>query len=471
MKIFITILAIFAIGAGLLYLNACKQPETKATTATELPDSLKTPMPDWAKDAVIYEVNWRQFTPEGTIAAFEKHLVRLKNLGVDVLWFMPVNPISEEKRKEGLGSYYAVADYRGGNPELGTMDEFKNMVQKIHELGMKIIIDWVPNHTGWDHPWIKEHPEFYTQDAAGNIIDPVDPATGKSWGWTDVADLNYDNKEMRKAMLSDMCFWLTDVGIDGFRMDVAHNVPNDFWDEARETLFTLKPDIFMLAEAEVPYFRNSGDFAADYGWSLHHLLNDIAKGKKPASALDEWLKTDREKNRRGFHMQFITNHDENSWNGTEYERMGEGVDAFAVLTFTFDGMPLIYTGQESAFNRRFKFFTKDSTDWGDYSKADFYRTLVDLKHKNKALWNGEYGGAVQKIATGHDDKIYAFVREKEGDKVLVVLNLSPDNVEFTLDSDLVVGEYNNVFAASTQSMTEGIALSMKPWEYLVLSNR
>lgn len=170
-------------------------------------------------------------------------------------------------------------------------------------------------------------------------------------------------------------------------------------------------------------------------------------------------------------MQFITNHDENSWNGTEYERMGEGVDAFAVLSFTFDGMPLIYTGQESAFNRRFKFFTKDSTDWGDYSKADFYRTLVDLKHKNKALWNGEYGGVVQKIATGHDDKIYAFVREKEGDKVLVVLNLSPDNVEFTLDSDLVVGEYNNVFAASTQSMTKGIALSMKPWEYLVLSNR
>jgi glycosidase len=469
MKIILGFLALLLL-VGLVLFTSCRKKTQAPAPVVELADSLKTIAPDWAKNANIYEVNIRQFSPEGNFAGLEKHLDRLDSLGVDVVWLMPIHPISKAKRKGTLGSYYAVADYKKVNPEYGTLDDFKHLVAEIHRRDMKIILDWVPNHTGWDHPWIKEHPDFYTQDAKGNIIDPIDPQTGKSWGWTDVADLNYDNQSMRAEMISDMNFWLREADIDGFRVDVAHNVPDDFYHQMAPGLREVK-DVFMLAEAENPYHRNSGAFAASYAWSLHHLMNEVAQGKSKPGVFDKWLVDDRSKFKRGYHMLFITNHDENSWNGTEYERMKDAVDVMAVFAFTFDGMPLLYNGQESAFNRRLLFFEKDSVDWGNYSKSAFYKTLLDLKHKNQALWNGEHGGAPVKIPTGKDDFLYAFKREKNGDKVAVFLNLSAENQEIKLKNNDLMGTYNDVFSKSTMTLTEESAINLGPWGYLVLSNK
>ncbi len=462
-KIIFLLLFIFSL------LASCKQKvDTPAVRSAAEPS---VAAPEWAKNANIYEVNIRQYTPEGTLNAFTAHLPRLKEMGVDVLWLMPIFPISEKNRKGSLGSYYAVSDFTKVNPNFGTMDDFKTLLQQAHDLGMKIILDWVPNHTGWDHVWIKNHPEYYTQNDKGEIIDPVNPETGESWGWSDVADLNYDNSGLRQAMISDMLFWINDIGIDGFRCDVAGEVPTDFWQEATAQLRSAKPDIFMLAEAEKPELRNQELFVMDYSWSFHHLMNDIAQGKKNANDIDLWLKEDREKYEHGYHMQFITNHDENSWNGTEFERMGEATDAMAVLAFTFEGMPLIYSGQESGFNRRLKFFEKDQIDWDNYAKQSFYKTLLDLKHRNQALWNGTDGGEVMRIQTDAHDKVYAFYREKNNDKVVVILNLSADTQITTLNDERIIGDFSNVFGNSTTSITKGMTIQLSPWGYVVLSNK
>jgi len=455
----------------LLTLAACRQAGDtdkggSAGVATAVADG-----PAWARDANIYEVNIRQFTPEGTFAAFEQHLPRLKKMGVDILWFMPVFPISEARRKGALGSYYAVADYTGINPNFGTMEEFKMLVHRIHDMGMRVVLDWVPNHTGWDHPWIEEHPEWYTRDGQGNITDPVNPETGESFGWTDVADLDYSQPGLRRAMTEAMLFWLEEIDVDGFRCDVAGEVPIDFWEACIPRLRQTEPELFMLAEAEQPEHRNRGLFTMSYAWSFHHLMNAIAAGKEPASAIGAWLEKDRALFRRGYHMQFITNHDENSWSGTVEERLGNAADAMAVLSFTIDGMPLIYSGQEAWLDKRLQFFEKDSIDWGGYSKQPFYQTLLELKHRNQALWNGSYGGEAVPILTGNEADIFAFYRERQGDKVLVVLNLSDDLQDIVLKSDACVGEYTNVFANSTITVSKDMTLRLRPWDYVVWSNR
>jgi alpha-amylase len=427
--------------------------------------------PEWAKDANIYEVNIRQYTPEGTFAAFKNHLPRLKEMGVDILWFMPIHPISEKRRKGSLGSYYAISDYSKVNPRFGTIEEFKALVKKIHEMDMRVLMDWVPNHTGWDHAWIEEHPEWYTHDEEGNIIDPINPETGTPHGWTDVAELNYEAPGLREAMIKAMEFWLTEAGIDGYRVDVAGDVPLDFWEACIPRLREINPGLFMLAEAELPEHRNSGLFTMSYGWSFHHLMNDIAQEKAKASAIDKWLKKDRSLFHRGYHMHFITNHDENSWNGTIEERLGLAAEAMAVLAFTFDGMPLIYSGQEAGLDKRLKFFEKDFIEWGEIPLAPFYATLLDLKHRNRALWNGAYGGQVRKIQTGNDDDIYAFYRERGGDKAIVVLNLSGNYQDIVLQCNACTGTYTNLFANSTINVTMDMMLHLNPWDYVVWTNK
>lgn len=449
---------------------ACKQqtieknsPQSK-TKNTSLKNS-----PTWAKNANIYEVNIRQYTEEGTIKAFqERHLKRLKEMGVDILWLMPIFPISETKRKGGLGSYYAVSDFRSINPEFGTMEDIDALITQAHAYDMKIVLDWVPNHTGWDHVWIKEHPEYYTQ-IDGAITDPINPETKESWGWTDVADLNYDNKALRANMISDLLFWVKEKGIDGFRMDVAGEVPLDFWETAITSLRAAKPDIFMLAEAEEPNHRNNAKlFNMSYAWSFHHLMNAIAQGKDSLHAIDNWLKEDRARFKQGQHMHFITNHDENSWNGTIEERMGKAADALAVLAFTFDGMPLLYSGQEAGLNKRLAFFEKDAIDWNTYDKADFYKVLLHLKHRNQALWNAAAGGELQRISVENDEHIYAFYREKEGDRVLVLLNLSKAGQNAVLRLPALEGLYSDVFTGLSVNIEDGQTISLGAWGYQVL---
>lgn len=453
---------------GLIGLQCCvnRQEQPVAPAAQQ-----EASGPSWAESANLYEVNVRQYSPEGTFAGFEKHLPRLQAMGVDVLWFMPIFPISKARRKGTLGSYYAVADYTAVNPEFGTLEEFRELVKKIHGMGMRVILDWVPNHTGWDNPWLTEHPDWYTHDETGAIVDPQDEKTGESIGWTDVADLNYDNPELRQAMTKAMEFWLREADVDGFRCDVAWGVPLDYWRECIPALREVKPDVFMLAEAEIPEQRNEDLFTMSYAWSFHQLMNDIAQGNANAKAIDDWLKKDRSAFHRGYHMQFITNHDENSGKGTIQERLGPAADALAVLAFTFDGMPLLYSGQEAGLNKRLRMFDKDTIPWDDYPKQDFYSVLLDLKHRNRALWNGAAGGEPQRILTGKDDKVYAFYRERDGDKAIVVLNLSADLQDVVLQNDACVGEYTDVFANSTVSVTRNTLLTLNPWDFVIWSNK
>jgi glycosidase len=440
-----------------IFLISCESKEAKNTEQGEA-QTIENHY-DWSKNANIYEVNIRQYTPEGTFKAFQEDLPRLKEMGVDILWLMPIYPIGELNRKGTLGSYYSIKDYKAINPEFGTMEDFKHLVKKVHEMGMKLILDWVANHTSWDNSWIKEHPEWYTRDSLGNFVAPYD--------WTDVADLNYDNKEMRDAMIDALKFWVVEADVDGYRCDVAGEVPTDFWEEAVSELREIKP-VFMLAESEEPEHHNEA-FDMTYAWELHHLMNMIAKGEAPADTIvDYYERQDKRFPPKAYRMIFTSNHDENSWNGTEFERMGDGAQAFAVLSATLPGMPLIYSGQEAAFDRRLEFFEKDQIDWGDYSFEEFYTSLLKLKHENEALWNGEFGGKMIVLETGAPEDVLAFVRQKNDNKVLVLTNLSPEVNSINIESGLIEGNYKDLFTGKASQIDSSLSITLDPWEYRVL---
>jgi glycosidase len=425
-------------------------------------------VPEWVKTANIYEVNVRQYSPEGTFSAFARDVPRLKSLGVEIVWFMPIHPISREKRKGYLGSYYSVADYKAVNPEFGTMSGFKSLVDDLHSSEMKVLIDWVPNHTGWDHPWIKQHPEFYQKGSDGKITDPINPATGKSWGWTDVAALDYSNKGLHEAMLDAMMFWVKEVGVDGFRVDVAGEVPIEFWRKAIPKLRSVNPELFMLAESEEPALRNEQLFNMTYGWSFHTLMKDIAQGKKNLSAIEEWYKEDRAKFTEGLHMHFTQNHDENSWAGTEDELFGPAKDAMAVLATMYDGMPLLYNGQEAGLNKRLRFFEKDTINWGDYPRRRMYETLLGVRRAQKALWGMGEGGEPVRLKTNDDSRIFAFKREKDDNRVIVLLNLSNTEVMTSIEDRSVDELYREAFLGVNMQLGDNVKFALTPWSYMVL---
>jgi len=414
--------------------------------------------PEWSRNAVIYEVNIRQYSQEGNFAAVTGNLQRLKDLGVDILWLMPVHPISELNRKGTLGSYYSVQDYTALNPEFGTEEDFQLLVDSAHSLGMKVILDWVANHTGWDHKWITEHPEWYTHDSLGAIIPP-DP------GWTDVADLNFDVPEMREAMIGDMEYWVKNFDIDGFRCDVAWGVPVDFWDEAKLALDSHKP-VFMLAEAELPELMFKA-FDMCYGWEFHHIINSIAKSEMKVSTIPAYFaKIDTVFRHDDIFMNFITNHDENSWAGTEFDRFGDGVAAFAVLTYTVPGMPLIYSGQEVGFNKQLEFFEKDPIDWTDKGWSSFYTKLNELKHNNSAFWTGKDGGSIKFYNVKKSSSVLAFSREDDSEKVIVVLNLGAKKSKVNLKGE--AGSYTDYFSQAPVELGSKARIDIEGWGYKVL---
>ncbi len=442
---------------GVLFLLSCS-PKKKEVQKKAPPESFVV-HPEWNRSANIYEVNIRQYSPEGTFAAFQEHLPRLKELGVDILWLMPIHPVGEKNRKGKLGSYYAVKDYVAVNPEFGTIDEFKELVSKAHELGFKVILDWVANHTAWDNAWITKHPEWYSADSAGNMLSPFD--------WTDVADLNYDNMELRTAMISAMKFWITETDIDGYRCDVAGMVPTDFWEQARKELDQIKP-VFMLAEAEQPDLHIYA-FDMTYAWELHHLFNNIAKGEKQAMDLvNYFLKQDTLYPADAYRMNFITNHDENSWNGTEMTRMGDAVKTMAVLSYTLPGMPLLYSGQEVGMNKMLRFFEKDTIYWDNNSSLPiFYSQLNNLKKNNSALWNGKAGGTFHPLQTSSQPAVFAYVREKEESKILVLTNLSDAAVTVKISDKLLAGEYTELFTGDEKTFGKKLTIDLTPWQYFV----
>ena len=434
------------------------QNTQKAKTITE---ETKTEKPlEWSRNANIYEVNIRQYTPEGTLNAFAKHMPRLKEMGVDILWLMPIYPISEKNRKGSMGSYYAVADYQAVNPEFGTMDDLKKLVKKAHDMDMKVILDWVANHTGWDNVIMKKHKDWYTQNEKGEIVIP------EGTDWSDTADLNYENQDMRKYMIESLKFWLTNADVDGFRCDVAGMVPTNFWEQARKELDAEKP-VFMLAEDGGHELLEKA-FDMGYGWDFHHLMNHIAKGEKNANDIETYFaKIDTIFPADSYLMNFITNHDENSWNGTIEERMGEASKALALLSFTVPGMPLIYSGQEVGMNKRLKFFEKDEIDWNNKELIPFYKELIALKKNNKALQNGAKGGKLIRISSNENEKIFAFSREAEGNKVVVILNLSKEPVKAILEMNTNAGNYACYKDGNKHNLATKLDVNMKAWEYRV----
>ena len=378
--------------------------------------TVNTPHPKWTYDSVVYEVNIRQFSPEGTFAAVEAQLPRLKELGVDVLWLMPMYRIGVEGRKGTLGSYYAIADYCSVNPEFGTMEDFEHLLAAAHKLGFKVILDWVANQTAPDNVWMTEKPaEFYERDSLGNAIWEYD--------WTDTRSLNYECKEVWAAQDEAMRFWLK-KGVDGFRCDAAGDVPAEFWYGILPRMNADYPDIYLLAEAERPDLADPAvTFDANYAWELHHMLNGLAQGSRTVQDVKDYVARDAERfPKEAYRLMFTSNHDENSWAGTEFEREGAAAEACAVLCFTLpNGQPLIYTGQEIGLSRRLEFFEKDPiTDWSDNEYTDFYKRLVELRHRFHALDAGEKGAPIEWLDA--PEGVIAFKRASKNQKVVVVAN-------------------------------------------------
>jgi glycosidase len=425
------------------------------------PSSAAPGVPGWAKDAVIYEVNVRQYTAEGTFDAFAKHLPRLKKLGVEILWFMPIYPIAQQNKLGTLGSYYSVRDYEDVNPEFGTLRDFEALVRQAHRMGFKVVLDFVPNHTGWDHPWLTEHPDWYLRNEAGQPVPPP------GQNWSDVIQLNWANSDMRKALVDAMRFWVREVDVDGFRMDYVHGIPDDFWPQVTRA---LPDDVFMLAENEDKTHLLRKDFHANYGWTGFGTTVEIAQGRKTAADLRAYLEwVDATYPRRAFPMMFTSNHDENSWHGTTRELFGDAERTMAVLTFVTTGMPLIYSGQEAGLDKRLLFFDKDEIPWTDLSMQAFYEKLTKLKKQHRALWNGADGGTPEFLPADNEN-VLTFVRDKSNDRVLVVANLSPTAVTTTVKTGWAHGHYTDYFTGSRVRVDEEETLQLEPWEYRVLTH-
>tara|TARA_B000000557_G_scaffold50902_1_gene39127 strand:- start:373 stop:1767 length:1395 start_codon:yes stop_codon:yes gene_type:complete len=431
------------------------------------------------KNAVIYEVNIRQYSEQGTFEEFTKDIPMLKELGVKIIWAMPIFPISKTKRKatggdfayliedkekrdKMLGSYYAVSDYGKINPEFGTIDDFRNLVDTAHENGMYVILDWVPNHTGWDHEWITTNPEYYTQNENGEIIDPINPDSGESWGWADVADLNYDNKNMRSEMIDEMLYWIKDENIDGFRCDVASAVPLDFWEEAISKIRDEK-DVFMLAEAEEPELvKGKRLFDMVYAWERHHIFNEMANEENAIEIWDKIMEKESERfESDDILMSFVTNHDENSWNGTIRERMGDASELLTALSYLSPGMPLIYSGQEYDLDHRLLFFEKDEIPKTKKIMWPLLQKLGKLKKENPALHTGIDASNYKKINVANPE-ILAFERTKGTDSVIFLGNFSKNSQEM-----------NNIFSGSFNYFNNVIENSEKlvfePWGFKILT--
>lgn len=475
-KIVIALTAMLVIG--------CKN-ENKPS-ATETPKEIAKFSPEVEENGIIYEVNIRQYSPEGTFNAFTKDIPQLKELGVKIIWVMPIFPISQTKRKatggddskfasempkeeqhKYLGSYYAVSDFKKVNPEFGTIEDFRNLVKTAHNNGIYVILDWVPNHTGWDHVWITEHPEYYTKNAKGEIIDPINPETGKSWGWSDVADLNYDNKELRKEMTSDMLHWIKNENIDGFRCDVASNVPLDFWQQAIPQLRKEK-NIFMLAEAWEPELLKDGLFDMAYGWEAHHTMNRIAQGKNAVKDWDKFMTENESKySADDILMNFVDNHDENSWNGTIKGRLGKAEESMTALSYLMPGMPLIYSGNEYGLNHSLKFFEKDSIPKIKGKDWELRVKLGKLKAENIALNGGKSKAKYTRIKTDDDVNILAFTREKNGKKVVYIANFSNKPINSKV---AITGEFTNYMTGKPMRLKDNEVIMLQPFQYFILNN-
>ncbi|WP_285270158.1 alpha-amylase family glycosyl hydrolase [Kaistella rhinocerotis] len=444
---------LFSIFLGAALISCSTQ---KTSNMTDHPN-------EWKHSTNIYEVNVRQHTEEGTFRAFEKELPRLKDMGVKTLWFMPITPIAQKNKKGPLGSQYAAQDYTSINPEFGTMEDFKHLVDEAHKMGFKVIIDWVANHTGWDHVWTKTNPDFY-------LIDPKTNDFQIASGMDDIIELDYSNPKMREAMIDAMKFWVRETNIDGFRCDLAAWVEVDFWQQARPEVEKVKP-LFWLGEFDELDNPDYGKvFDASYIWNWMHKTKDFNEGKATFDDLKTLLSRYTAIGDSSMRAWFTSNHDENTWNGTEYEKYGVFAQPLAVFSITWNGVPLIYNGQELPLKtKRLEFFEKDPIPWnGTYELHDFYKTMLNLKSANTALRGGDPGATTTVLKTSADDKVLAYIRNNGNDEVLVVLNFSKENVPFTIDDLNVSGVFKNVFSGPVKDFAKDKSFYLPVGGYAVM---
>jgi len=417
-------LALTIVVASLFAASAAQQPTR---------DVSKVPAratPEWVRDGVIYEIYPRAFSPEGNFNGVTAQLDRLKDLGVTILWLMPIHPIGQEKKKGTIGSPYAVRDYYGINPDYGAKADLQRLISESHRRGLKVVIDIVANHTSWDSVLMK-HPEFYKKDAKGNITYPYD--------WFDIAALNYNNQELRRYMTDMLVYWLRDFDLDGFRCDVAGEVPTDFWENARTELEKIKPDIFMLAEAHKAELLVKA-FDLDYSWPLHSAMTDVLQGRGRASDLRAaWEQELKEWPRGALHMRFSDNHDERR----AIARFGEpGALAVSALVFTLDGVPMLYNGMEVGDTTESgapALFEKLPVFWPIAERRPefprFYKQMIALRKGSEALRNGSLAW----LHNSAESRVLSFLRRSRNEEVLVAINFSNRPFVGTLE----VGSGNN----------------------------
>lgn len=449
----------FAIALAGLALTAC------AATAPTAPDYTPEPYvqithPEWTRDAVIYQINTRQFTPEGTFAAAQDQLPRLADMGVDILWLMPVHPIGEENRKGTLGSPYSVKDYRAVNPEFGTVEDLKAFVDEAHSLGMHVILDWVANHTAWDNWMVEAHPDWYERDWKGEFRPTP------WWDWSDIIDLDYSHQELREYMAESMAYWVEEVGVDGFRCDVAGYIPLDFWEDVRAELDAIKP-VFMLAEWDQRDVHARA-FDATYAWGWKDAMQAVARGEANAMTFHGYYSGNESAwPADAYRMVYTANHDQNSWDGTAPEIYGPAYEAAIVLSFTGEGIPLIYNGQEAFNEKRLEFFEKDPIEWRDHPIEDLFRTLIDLKTRTPALWNGAAGARMVHVENTHPEEVLSFTREDDEGSVFVVLNLSTEVQTVAFGDGPHLGRYIEIFSGDVVGFDGANSLILPPWGYRV----
>lgn len=421
--------------------------------------------PEWSYSAVLYEMNIRQLTAEGTLRAATERLPFLRSVGVDAIWLMPIYPIGVEGRKGRLGSYYSIRDYKGVNPEFGTADDLRHFITTAHALGLKVLLDWVANHTARDARWITERPsEWYERDEAGVAKVP--------WDWSDTAKLNYANRDVWRGQIEAMRYWVEEFGVDGFRCDMAMLVPIEFWQEASAELHRIKPDVFMLAEAEEDNLFDSA-FNASYQWNIHHIMCDIAKGARRVWDLRNAIHSERAKYpREAIRMSFTSNHDENSWSGSHQARFGAALDVMTAMTFLMPStMPLIYTGQEVGYDHSFEFFERDAIPAECYVEnrsTELYRRLSALKHRELALAAGERGGEVIEIENNAKDCMMTFVREVRGSRVVAIVNLSPYTIHADFRTGIYAGKYIDALSGERVVLDDHVERDIAPWQYQIL---
>ena len=451
----------FALSAALITASCSEQagPDSKRY---EPQSYVQIENPEWSRDAVIYQLNTRQFTSEGTFAAAQEHLPRLAEMGVDIVWLMPIHPIGEEKRKGAMGSPYSVFDYRAVNPDLGTEEEFRAFVDIAHELGLKVILDWVANHSSWDNALTSEHPNWYTRTPEGEMMAP------EGTDWSDVADFDYSQPGLREYMTGSLAYWVREFGIDGYRADVAGYVPTDFWETARAELDQIKP-VFMLAEWETRDLHRSA-FDATYAWGWKEAMQELVADGSGAGAMRGYYTGQNVTWPSGaYRMVYTDNHDQNSWDGVAAEIYGPAYETAIALSFVGPGIPLIYNGQEADLNRQLEFFEKDEIEWQQGEQDALFRQLIALKTKERALWNGKHGDGLVEIPNDAAADVLSFVRGEGEERVLAVFNLSPRNHEVGFDLARHHGSFTNALNGEAIAIDAETTFSLNAWEYRIFT--